>query len=264
MPDEQNTPNVAVEESGVAPAEPQPGEVPPAPETPPAPEPEAAPVVDDRYAAMEARLAAAEERERRYLQMLEKQQPAPAPAAAPEPDEKSVVDQYFQGATAEGLSKFAEVMEAKFAKKFAPREEVQQVAATTAHMSVEAQLRETAVALQGQNIPAADITKAQKMIREEMAKAPNQKLWRSPEAAYHEMLGRIEQERKYSQAEIAKQKKVNVVQRQQKNVAPVSEAPSGSGKVELDVKKWIKDFHRTNKRRPTDDELFAEVAKAES
>lgn len=263
MPDEQNTPNAVVEESGVAPAEPQQGEVPPAPETPPAPEPEAAPVVDDRYTAMEARLAAAEERERRYLQLLEKQQPAPASTPEPEPDEKAVLGQYFQGTTAEGLTKFAEVMEAKFAKKYAPREEVQQVAATTAHMSVEAQLRETAVALQGQNTPA-DIARAQKMIREEMAKAPGQKLWRSPEAAYHEMLGRIEQERKYSQAEIAKQKKVNVVQRQQKNIAPVSEAPSGSGKVELDVKKWIKDFHRTNKRRPTDDELFAEVAKAES
>lgn len=263
MPDEtqlQDAP--AVEGSGTQPANDTP-EQPPTGATedasaPAVPEPEPEPQQDEA-AQLRAELAAIREERALLMEAIKQQrQPeAPKPQAEPDIDIGKIVAENFAGEPAAAIAKVTAALEAKFAKKYAPRDEVQHVQQTTVQMAVDAQLRETGSQFEGKGVPAADVAAAQKMIREDMAKYPGQQLWRSAEAAFQEKLGLITLERQYAKADTLQAKKNNVMARQQKQVAPVNTAPAGTGKVEFNPK----ELRKKAGRKLTTQELLDAMAK---
>lgn len=271
MPEETEQQNAGEGSEGTPPPPPADADAPPV-ETEgspaPAPEPEPEPEVD-RFAALEARLAASEERERKYLEMLERQQQPkpPQPQEEPEPDIEALIREH----TAEDerglntrtfLTKLTAAIEKRVERKH--RREVEPMRLTTAQMAQQQEDQQVQAELRARKIPDADIAEAKKRIHDWAQKHPNQYNpdWPNAKIAYKDMLADIQQERLYGEADKAAAKKQNVAARQQRQVQPIqSEPPAGSGKVELDVKKWRSDFVKTHGRRPTTDELLQETLK---
>lgn len=222
-----------------------PQDAPPAAEAddPPVPAPTPAPE-DDRFAALEARLAASEERERKYLEMLERsQQSKDTTPVEPDIDPLALIDQHFEGATGDALRKVVAALESRYSKRFATRDDVAQYQTTTAQMAATQAEQQAQAALREKGVADADIKTVQDRIWTNF-KRDGRARYNSAEEAYRAELGELLLERQYAKGDSAAAAKQRVNERAAKTATPSPAAPSAQMAPKLDVRALRKEKGR--------------------
>ncbi len=220
-----------------------PEETPQAQASEPAPLAPALPPANDEVAQLRAQLA--EQRELMAQYMRGQQAPASVPPPEPELDIEKFVSDHFQGESAAAMAKVLKHMEQRIERRYARREELMQTAAQAQQVAVSYQEQQAQNSLRSRGVPDADIQEVARRVNERANKHRGQQLWTSADNAYKETLADLLLERQYAQADKAAAARAAVQARQQKAVVPVSNAaPTGNGKVKIDVREIRKQAGR--------------------
>lgn len=207
-------------------------------DTAPATQPEAslpaAPVSDPRIERMEQELAAMRDREREYLALLGRQQPQQQ--AQPEMPMGEYAKQYFGENSAAGIAKIMEEMERRLSRRFADRNDVDQIRGATTHLVANTVEQQAIEELRGMKVPESEIriihAEAQKEAREQARNG----IAIPPQMAkyiYKAKLAERQAAQGVTTADAAAAAKARVAARAQKAGTPAVPAPSGNAKIEL-------------------------------
>lgn len=267
MPEDPNIENNEPDSGALPDADdPQPqGDLPaPEPGDDEGPQPDEPDEVSLLRAEIERMRARDEERERRLMDLLERQNQKPEPQGEPDIDPRQIITDSFQGQSAEALLKVVDALESRYSKQFARRQDIDPLQRQTAQMARSHEEQQAMQSLRSRGVPEADVKEIQNRITEWAKAHPGQvnPNWPSAEAAYAQVFGEIAQERLYGQADAARKRKEAVVARAAKNKTPVNEPPAGSGKIELDLRKQAKKSRKELGRARTTEEILEDLEKA--
>lgn len=237
---------------------------PPAPEgdepPPPAPTPDISAVMAELN-AMKAEIAESKQRladrDAIIAAIRESRETPTTTEPEPEIDYATAIDNDFDDKTAAALKRALAAIEQRVERRYAKREEVAQYAQTTNQMAASTAETAAQAAIKATyKASDADVAEVQKRIWDWAKANPGRQNpeWTSPQAAYKTVYLELAHERSLKAGDATDAKKKAVVARQQNQGIPTSTAaPTGNGKIKLDVNALRKKLGR----RPTPEELDA-------